>query len=130
MTPRQNAIPRLVAIVEDDASARAALASLIGAFGFEVCGFPDAASFLASRTAREAACLIADLRLPGLSGLALHYRLRAQGRHLPTILITAYPDEATRAGALRAGVRGFLEKPVEPEALLACLRAVLGISSG
>ncbi|MDC7789772.1 response regulator [Rhodoplanes sp. TEM] len=115
-----------VAIVEDDGSVRAALISLVGALGFTACGFADAESFLADTRAGRVGCLVADVRLPGLSGLALHHVLRASGIAVPTILITAYPDEASRGVALRAGAFGYLVKPVQPEALLACIRAALG----
>jgi FixJ family two-component response regulator len=119
-------VQHLLAVVEDDDSARAALISLVGALGFAGLGFPDAASFLAFRDLDQVRGLIADVRLPGLNGVQLHHRLRAAGRTLPTILVTAYPDATTRRAALEAGVQGYLAKPVQAEALLACLRAALG----
>lgn len=115
-----------VAIVEDDGSVRAALISLVGALGFTAHGFADAESFLADAAAGEVGCLVADIRLPGLSGLALQHVLCTSGISVPTILITAYPDEASRGIALQAGAFGYLVKPVQPEALLACIRAALG----
>ncbi|MFL9826675.1 response regulator transcription factor [Rhodoplanes sp. SY1] len=115
-----------MAIVEDDGSVRAALISLAGAFGFPARGFADAESFLADAAAGQVGCLVADVRLPGLSGLALQHILCTSGIVVPTILITAYPDEASRGVALRAGAFGYLVKPVSPEALLACLHAALG----
>ncbi|MEZ0213705.1 MAG: response regulator transcription factor [Xanthobacteraceae bacterium] len=119
----------MVAIVEDDASARAALVSLVGAFGYAASGFADADSFLASGAAHQADCLITDVRLPGLGGLALYRRL-PRGRALPTIVVTGFPDEASRAWALRAGIVAYLAKPVEPERLLACLRTAIAGRGG
>ncbi|MFT8246168.1 response regulator transcription factor [Roseomonas sp. BN140053] len=115
----------MLAIVEDDVSARAALHSLVGAMGFTGVGFPDAASFLAFGNLRQVRCLIADVRLPGISGPQLHLRLRAAGWSIPTILVTAYPDPTSARTALRSGVQAYLAKPVQPEELLACLRTAL-----
>lgn len=112
----------IVAIVDDDGSALDALANLVSALGFTARGFPDAASFLSSPVRDEARCLIADVRLPGIGGLELHRRLASVRASLPTILVTAYPDETTRQAATASGALGYLAKPVEPEALLACLR--------
>ncbi|SHJ89672.1 Response regulator receiver domain-containing protein [Roseomonas rosea] len=117
----------MLAIVEDDPSARAALSSLLGAMDFVAVGFPDAASFLEFGDLDQVGCLIADVRLPGMSGLQLHLCLRAAGRNLPTILITAYPDPTSSRSALDAGVRAYLAKPVQPEELHACLEAILGL---
>lgn len=114
---------KLVAIVDDDSSALAALLSLVNAFGYRTIGFADPLDFLASTTPSEAACLIADVRLPGISGIMLHQRLLRDGICLPTILVTAYPDDVTGAWAMKAGVRAYLAKPVEPECLLAYLIA-------
>lgn len=111
-----------VAIIEDDVSALAALTSLVSALGWTALGFADPILFLASGMASEVVCLIADMRLPGMSGLALHHRLREEGIQVPTILVTAYPDEATRAGALAVGALAYLAKPVEPETLFTLLR--------
>lgn len=116
----------MLAIVEDDSSARAALISLIGAMGFTAIGFPDAASFLAFGDLAQVRCLIADVRLPGISGIQLHHRLRAAGWRMPTILITAYPDPTSSRRALDSGVHAYLPKPVHPDDLLACLRLILG----
>ena len=117
----------MLAIVEDDASARAALISLVGALGFTGLGFPDAASFLAFEDLDEVRCLIADMRLPHITGMQLYHRLRATGRDLPTILITAYPDPLSCRNAAAAGIRAYLTKPVQPDELLAHLRAIPGV---
>lgn len=111
-----------VAIVDDDSAALAALGGLVDALGYLPLCFADPADFLASHEARNVDVLIADLRLRDFSGIVLHRRLRDEGRDLPTILVTAHPDEATRRRALRAGFHGYLAKPVAPEELLECLR--------
>jgi FixJ family two-component response regulator len=119
-------MPRpLVAIVDDDASALAALTSLVDALGFRVRGFPSAAEFLASGAGREASCLIADVRAPEMGGIELFRRISETDTALPTILVTAYPDEATRRSVLEAGARRYLSKPVEAEELLGALNEAL-----
>lgn len=119
-------MPRVVAILDDDGAALAALAGLVEVLGYATRGFCDPADFLASSAPRDVSCLIADMRLPGFSGLMLHERLRMQGIFLPTILVTAYPDDTTRRHALGRGVDAYLGKPVSPDELLACLRRAVG----
>lgn len=116
---------RLVAIVEDDASARAAMVGLVRSLGFATAAFGSAAAFLRSDRVRRTGCLIADMQMPEMTGLELHRRLVATGRPIPTVLVTAHADEAVRALALQAGIRGYLAKPVRPEDLLDVIRAAL-----
>lgn len=111
----------LIAIVDDDASACTAVAALIKAMGFEARCFPDAAHFLQSDAVGSADAVIADLRMPGMSGLELCLALRARQEPIRTVLMTAYPDAATERYARGAGIDGYLAKPCDPEALLACL---------
>ncbi|MFG1464157.1 response regulator [Xanthobacter sp. DSM 24535] len=113
---------RVVAIIDDDGSSLAALVSLVDAFGFSARGFRDPRDFLASPAAREATCLIIDVRMPGMSAAALRRELQMAGLDPPTILVTAYPAEASRASALEAGIAAYLPKPVIPDELLALLR--------
>lgn len=120
----------LIAIVDDDASARAAVVGLVRALGFAAAAFASGAEFLDSDLRPRIACLIADMRMPGMSGLALHRRLVAEGRAIPTMLVTAYPDETTRIDAAMAGVGCYLAKPIEPEELLDCIRSALRLGSG
>jgi FixJ family two-component response regulator len=115
----------LIAIIDDDDSAREAAAGLVRALGFNVAGYPDAATFLATADMSQIACLITDMRMAGMSGLALHNHLRASSIFLPTILMTAYPDDATRDRAKRAGLADYLSKPLAPAALLAAIRRAL-----
>ncbi len=121
----------IVAIVEDDPSARAALLGLVEALGFRGHGFTEAAELLRFPQLDRLSCVIADMRLRGgMSGLQLHVHLRVTGRHLPCILVTAYPDQATARAALHAGALAYLAKPVPPEALLDCLQHALSEEPG
>ena len=121
-------VTQLIAIVDDDTSAREALSALVKAFGFVVAAFHSGAAFLASPQQRDTACLIADMQMPDMTGLQLFLALIEGGFTIPTILVTAYPDDATRRRALQAGVIGFLAKPVDSETLLTCLRGAVGSS--
>ena len=87
--------------------------------------FPSAADFLASPRLGETACLIADVNMPAMNGLELHRRLIEMGHAIPTILVTAYPDNDVRARALNDGVVCYLRKPVDEKHLVRCLRAAL-----
>ena len=117
----------LVAIVEDDDFFRASMRRLMRSLGYPVEAFPSAADFLAFRRLDETACLIADIQMPGMTGVELYARLIEAGRKIPTILVTAYPDEATRARALKDGIVGYLLKPFDDNDLMECVRkAVAG----
>ncbi len=116
----------LIAIVDDDASVRSATAKLVRLHGFPVRGFASAEEFLGSAALEETACLISDVRMPGMSGPDLQQRLAEIGRRIPVIFITAFPVEAERMRAERAGAAGFLTKPFAAEALMACVRDALG----
>jgi FixJ family two-component response regulator len=98
--------------------------------GYNVEAFPTAVDFLASPRLAETACLIADVHMPGMTGLELHRRLIEAGYAIPTILVTAYPDEDVKARALKDGVVGYLRKPVDQEQLLRCVRAAFRSGEG
>lgn len=115
----------LIAIIDDDAAARDAVASLVSALGYQIFTCNGAAAFFASGLRHETRCMVADIRMPWMSGLELYGQLARSGRPIPTILMTAYPDETTRASALALGVHGYLTKPLDPEQLLASLRVAL-----
>jgi FixJ family two-component response regulator len=115
----------LISIVDDDESVREAMQALMKSLGFAAESFASAEEFLASDSRNRAACLITDMQMPGLTGLGLHDRLVALGRSIPTILITAYPDEMARARALKAGVACYLVKPFKEGDLLTCIDSVL-----
>jgi FixJ family two-component response regulator len=115
----------LISIVDDDESVREAMQALMKSLGFAAESFASGEEFLASDSRNRAACLITDMQMPGLTGLGLHDRLVALGRSIPTILITAYPDERARARALKAGIVCYLVKPFNEGDLLTCIRSVL-----
>ena len=115
----------MIAIVDDDESIRSALQGLMKAVGFPALAFASAEEFLTSGEQHRAACLIVDIRLPGISGLELQSRLNANNNKIPIIFITAHGEEKLRLQALRAGAVEFLTKPLDDEALLDNVRAAL-----
>jgi FixJ family two-component response regulator len=116
---------KLVAIVDDDDSVRTALQGLLKAVGLPAQAFASAERFLESGKQDQTACLIADIRMPGMSGLELQAKLNAERRRIPIIFITAHGDAKMRMQALRAGAVEFLTKPFDDEALLESVRAAL-----
>lgn len=120
----------LVAIVDDDPSIRNATSHLLKAAGFTPAAFEDAASFLGWPARASVACLVADMRMPGMSGLALHEALAAAGYVIPTIIITAHPEELTQSRARAAGICCCLSKPFAPDELLECVGEALARPRG
>jgi FixJ family two-component response regulator len=116
---------KLVAIVDDDDSVRSALHGMLKAVGLPALAFASAEEFLKSGRQHQIACLIADIRMPGISGLELQAKLNAEHCRIPTIFITAHGDAAMRMQALRAGAVEFLAKPFDDEALLETVRTAL-----
>jgi FixJ family two-component response regulator len=116
---------RLVAIVDDDDSIRSAFQGLLKAVGLSSQAFASAEEFLQSGQQNQTACLITDIRLPGISGLELQARLNADHCRIPTIFITAHGDAQMRLRAMRAGAVEFLAKPFDDEVLLETVRAAL-----
>jgi FixJ family two-component response regulator len=119
----------LVVIVDDDEGVREALEGLLGSLGFVSLSYASAEQYLVSKEARAAACLILDMRLPGMTGLALHLRLRAHGVSVPTIFITAQDDPDLRAELLRAGAIAALGKPFDADVLSGLLKSALSIKT-
>jgi len=115
----------LVAIVDDDESIRDTTKDLLESAGFSAAVFSSAQSLLGSEQLDKISCLIADLRMPNMTGLELHQKLRASKIDIPTILITAYPDERAEAQILKANVVCHLVKPFAAEELLECVRHAL-----
>jgi FixJ family two-component response regulator len=115
----------LVSVVEDDQFFRESMRRLMRSLGYSVEAFPSAADFLASPRLVETACLIADVHMPAMTGLELYKHLIDAGYAIPTILVTAYPDDDVRARALNDGVVCYLRKPVDEKHLMRCLRAAL-----
>ena len=116
---------KLVAIVDDDDSVRDALGGFLKAVGFSTRAFASAEEFLKSGQQSYTSCLIADIRMPGMSGLELQSRLNAERCRIPIIFITAHGDAKMRIQALRAGAVEFLSKPFDEEVLLESVRAAL-----
>jgi len=116
---------RLISIVDDDQPYRESMRKLIMLLGRTVEAFPSAVDFLASRHLPETACLVADVHMPGMTGLELHRHLVDAGYAIPTILVTAYPDDVVRDRALRDGVVCYLSKPVDDNHLERYLRSAL-----
>jgi len=115
----------LVSIVEDDRFFRESMRRLMRSLGYTVEAFSSAADFLASPRLVETACLIADVHMPVMSGVELNRHLIDTGCEIPTILVTAYPNDVDRARALNDGVVCYLRKPVDENDLIRCLRAAL-----
>ena len=103
----------LVSIVEDDRFFRESMKRLMKSLGYAVEIFPSAADFLASSRLAETACLIADVHMPAMTGIELYRHLVDTGRAIPTILVTAYPNDVDRARAFNDGVACYLRKPVD-----------------
>jgi len=114
-----------VFIVEDDAAVRDSLGLLLGLQGFRTQSFRCAEDFLRIYQPSWAGCLLLDVRMPGMNGLELQESLRRQGLALPVIIMTAHGDITTVRSALKSGAVDFLEKPVDPAALLAAVRTAL-----
>jgi FixJ family two-component response regulator len=120
----------MISIVDDDSSVREGTVDLIQAVGFAAEAFEGASDFLNSDRVNSTSCLIADVRMPGMTGLELHERLVETGKTIPTILLTAYPNGGDRERALRAGVVCYLAKPYNQDDLLACIRSALESRGG
>jgi FixJ family two-component response regulator len=115
----------VISIVDDDPSVREGMMDLLASRNFIAETFPRAEDFLSSNRVESTFCLIADVQMPGMTGLELHNRLVGSGTAIFTILITAFPNEADRARALRDGVRCYLTKPINEAELLACIRSAI-----
>jgi len=115
----------MVAIVDDDDLMRSALQGLLKSVGLSAQTFASAEEFLKSGQQHEVGCLVADIRMPGMSGLELQAKLNADQCKIPTIFITAHGDEEMRMQALRAGAVEFMAKPFDDEVLLESVRAAL-----
>jgi FixJ family two-component response regulator len=118
----------LISIVDDDDSLRNSLDNLIRSVGFRAQGFPSAEAFLSSNQVHDTACLILDVRLPGMNGLELQRRIVAANWRIPVIFITSHADGDARARALEAGAVDYLYKPFREEELLNAIDAALNHS--
>jgi len=115
----------LVSVVEDDQFFRDSMGRLMRSMGYAVESFPSAADFLASPRLAETDCLIADVHMPAMTGIELYKHLVDAERVIPTILVTAYPNDTDRARALNDGIICYLRKPVDEQDLKRCLHEAL-----
>jgi FixJ family two-component response regulator len=119
----------LIAVVDDDMSIRNATQDLLKAAGYATAVFSNATSFLDSPLRPRVACLVADWRMPGMTGLALHELLAMSGGAIPTIIITAHAAEMTPERVRDSGITCFLTKPFAPDDLLECVRKAIAHSA-
>jgi FixJ family two-component response regulator len=118
----------LISIIDDDEAIREATKGLVRSLGYQAATFASAEEFLQSDSVGNTSCLITDVQMPGLSGIDLQRGLIARGVQMPTIFITAFPEERTRQRALTAGAFGYLGKPFSEQSLVSCLDKALGRS--
>ena len=116
---------KLISLIEDDQPFRESMQKLMRALGYTVEAFPSAAKFLASSVLANTDCLVTDINMPGMTGVELHRHLVDAGYAIPTILVTAYPDEIDRNRALDNGAVCYLSKPVDDYQLERCLLSAL-----
>jgi FixJ family two-component response regulator len=124
-TVRADKSPGFISIVDDDASIREALKSLMRSVRFNVEAFASAEAFLASGRLNDTACLILDVSLPGMSGFELQSHLNIERPGIPIVFITAHSDEASRERALKGGAKDFLSKPVRRETLFKAIESAI-----
>jgi FixJ family two-component response regulator len=117
--------PPVISVVDDDASVRVGTENLLSSLGYTVQTFASAEEFLRSGLRNDTSCVIADVRMPGMSGIELQTLLLTQGHRAPFVFITAFSEEAVRAQALSAGAICFLTKPFDRLTLIKCLDTAL-----
>lgn len=115
----------LISIVDDDDSLRRSLGNLLRSLGFRVQEFASAQAFIGAQNARETACLILDVRMPGMTGLDLQRHIAASGWRVPIVFITSHADDDARTRALAAGAVAFLSKPFREKEILDAINAAL-----
>ena len=116
----------LIYVIDDDEAMRDSMTFLLEADGHRIRAFESAAAFLASEDAETPACIVTDVRMPGMTGLELLRELRARGVDAPVIVITGHGDVPLAVEAMKGGAADFLEKPFDDDALLATIRAAMG----
>lgn len=115
----------VISIIDDDASVRGAVERLLKSMGFAVRTYPSASEFLGSPRLKDTLCIVADVEMPGMSGLELQDHLVAHDLNIPVIFITAFPEERIRERAMRGGAVCFLSKPFDEANLLECVTRTL-----
>ena len=123
-------VEAMISIIDDDASVRAATYRLVRSLGYVAHTFASADAFLRSSQLNDTCCVIADVHMPGMSGIELQNLLQTQGHRLPIIFITAFPEESVRAKALEAGAACFLSKPFDARTLTKYVDAAVKSHSG
>ena len=120
----------MISIVDDDESVREATKCLVRSLGYDAATFCSAEEFLGSGHVTVTACLITDVQMPGLSGVELQAALANRGFRIPTIFMTAFPDESVRRRAMDAGAVGFLHKPFNGKALIQFIQDAISQGGG
>ncbi|QJR11293.1 Response regulator protein TodT [Usitatibacter rugosus] len=120
----------LISIVDDDQSFRDSMRRLLKSLGYPVAVFSSAGEFLASPELAATTCLVADVHMPAMTGIDLYKSLTEGGHAIPTILVTAYPDDIVQDLMLSLGVKCYLSKPLEEAHLIRCLRSVFARGTG
>jgi len=115
----------MIAIIDDDVAVREATRSLLNSLGYITAMFASAEEFLRSCNRGEMSCIISDVQMPGMSGLALQQRLIADQQRIPIIFITGFPSDDVRERALSAGAQGFLTKPYTEQSLISNIESAL-----
>jgi FixJ family two-component response regulator len=114
-----------ISIIDDDASVRSAVSRLLRLHGFLTEAFASAEDFLQSDKLSNSSCVVADIRMPGMTGVELLEYLTRQNRHIPVILITAFPEPGNEVRAMRSGAICFLAKPFDERNFIDCIEAAL-----
>jgi FixJ family two-component response regulator len=122
--------PPMISIIDDDLSVRQATDGLVRSLGYRAATFASAEDYLQSDRMNETSCVIADVQMPGLSGVELQSLLITRGHRTPMIFITAFPEEKVRRRVLEAGAIGFLSKPFDEELLIEYLETALRSCNG
>lgn len=118
----------LISIVDDDRSFGESMRRLLRSLDYAVAVFASGAQFLASSELQDTACLVADIHMPDMTGVELYEHLIERGQAIPTILVTAFPDDRVKERMLNRGVECYLRKPLEEAALIDCLRSAVARS--
>ncbi|MFG1424926.1 response regulator transcription factor [Roseixanthobacter glucoisosaccharinicivorans] len=118
----------MITIVDDDDAVRTAIENLVRSLGLRTSTFASADAFLNSERARDTNCIITDVQMPGMSGVELQSHLRRQGNRVPMIFVTAFPEDRIRKQAMAAGAIGFLSKPFDGTAMIACIDQALAMA--
>jgi FixJ family two-component response regulator len=118
-------MPASIAIIDDDDDVRESTRQLLRSRGYLTMAFASAEEFLKSGEVIQVACVVTDVKMPGMDGVALQARLIEQGNSVPVIFVTAFPEQRVKERVLAAGARGFLVKPYQEVSLISCIESAL-----